>query len=67
MEGWKKLIDKSSRVEANVLEAALEEAGIKVEFIDKVDSAYGTFGQVEIYVREEDWEKAQKYLDSHKA
>ena len=67
MEGWKKLIEKSSRVEASVLEAALEEAGIKVEFIDKVDSAYNTFGEVEIYVREEDWEKAQKYLDTHKA
>lgn len=65
MEGWKKLITKSDRLEANVLEAALEEAGIETQLMDKVDSAYKTFGEVEIYVREENWEQAQEYLKTH--
>lgn len=67
MEGWKLLAKKRDRMEANVLEAALEEAGITTELIDKVDTAYKTFGDVEIYVREEDWEKAVEYMNSHKA
>jgi len=65
MEGWKLLIRKSDRMEANVLEAALEEAGIETQLIDKVDSAYKTFGEVEVYVREENWNEAQRYLKTH--
>jgi vacuolar-type H+-ATPase subunit D/Vma8 len=67
MKGWKLLVMKRDRMEANVLEAALEEAGITTELIDKVDTAYNTFGEVEIYVREEDWEKAVEYMNAHKA
>jgi len=66
MEGWKKLLSKNDRLEANVLEAALEEAGIETQLVDKVDSAYNTFGEVEIFVRTENYEKAMEYIQSHK-
>lgn len=60
----KRIAFAMSALKANTARHYLEQAGIKCFIIDKTDSSYAQiFGQIELYVAEEDAESAKKILD----
>lgn len=48
---------------AVLMKDQLEAEGINTLVLNQKDSAYGTFGTIELYVLNEDAEKAQKIID----
>lgn len=50
----------------NIILALLEEDNIKGNVINKHDSTYQTFGDIELYVEEKDFEKAKEIVDKAK-
>ncbi|MDL2228328.1 DUF2007 domain-containing protein [Bacteroidales bacterium OttesenSCG-928-K03] len=49
--------------QANIILALLEESNIKGNIINKQDTAYKTFGDIELYVNEKDYDKAKEIVD----
>lgn len=62
MEGWTLIHSDSMSFGAEVCRARLEEAGVKAVVLNKQDSSYGMFGPVEVYVPQDDFERAQAAL-----
>jgi hypothetical protein len=50
MNQWKLLHKTKSAAEANILKGVLEENAIQVQLLNKQDSSYLLFGEIEIYV-----------------
>jgi hypothetical protein len=50
MEGWSKVYTTQNYTEANILKGMLEENHIQVAILNKLDSNYLSFGDIEIYV-----------------
>ncbi len=51
---WVKLITTGNRQKAHIVLTALESKGIKAVLIDKQDSSYLSFGEVELFCNKED-------------
>jgi len=47
-----------------ILRARLESEGMRVVVLNKMDSSYLNFGDVELYVDREDFLKAKRFLDA---
>jgi hypothetical protein len=62
MEGWSLIHSDSMPFGAEVCRAKLEGAGIKAVVLNKQDSSYGMFGPVEVYVPQEELERARTAL-----
>lgn len=60
---WVKLATIGNRQKAQVLLTALESKGIHAVLMDKQDSSYNSFGQVELYCRGEDAVEALKIVE----
>jgi hypothetical protein len=59
---WKKVFTTSKPIQANIIEGSLQNDGIRVVKFNKRDSSYTSFGEVELYVPEEDYEMAVKLI-----
>lgn len=50
MQGWFKLYSTKNYVEANIIKGMLEENNIQAVILNRQDSSYLAFGEIEIYV-----------------
>jgi hypothetical protein len=50
MEEWYKLYSTKDYLEANIIKGMLEENQVKVALLNKQDSSYLSFGEIELYV-----------------
>ena len=50
MQGWFKLYSTRNYLEANIIKGKLEENGIRAVILNRQDSSYLAFGDIEIYV-----------------
>ncbi len=50
MDNWAKLYTTRNYTEANIVKGMLEENSIEVVVMNKLDSSYQTFGDIELYV-----------------
>jgi len=50
MNNWQKVYTSSNPLHANLVRDVLETNGLKAFLMDKKDSSYGMFGQLEVYV-----------------
>ncbi|HEY6976519.1 MAG TPA: DUF2007 domain-containing protein [Chitinophagaceae bacterium] len=50
MNEWFKLYSTRNYAEANIIKGMLEENNIKVVIMNKLDSSYINFGDIELYV-----------------
>lgn len=58
-KGWTVIFTGSSSIRAEFVRQALAEAGLEAVILNQLDSSYLTFGEVEVYVREENVEQAK--------
>ncbi len=50
MKGWVKLYTTRNYTEANIIKGMLEENNVAVIIMNKLDSSYLSFGDIELYV-----------------
>lgn len=50
MQQWKKIFSTRNYAEASIIQGLLEENEIPVQLLNKQDSSYVNFGDIEIYV-----------------
>ena len=62
MEGWTRIRTVPQPFQADLLKATVEAQGIQVLILNKRDSSYGTFGEVEVHVAGADADKANAFL-----
>jgi len=63
MADQKLLCTLTDSFKTNVIISKLESAGIESWVLNKQDSSYMTFGNIEIYVLERDWINARALLN----
>jgi hypothetical protein len=61
-EGWKEALMTVHEYKATMAKDLLENAGIKTVIMNQHDTAYKSFGDIVIYVKEADLERAQELL-----
>jgi hypothetical protein len=57
---WEKIFSTNTEYQAEILKALLEEENIECVIINKKDSSYLTFGEIELYVKPDDILKAKR-------
>ncbi len=63
MNGWHKLYITRNYAEASIIKGMLEENNIEVVIMNKLDSSYLNFGDIELYVPPQHKEIAKQLLD----
>ena len=63
-KGWSKIQTYYKPIEAEIVKQMLEENGIPAVLLNKQDSSY-MFGKLELYVHDENIEKAKYLIDSN--
>jgi hypothetical protein len=58
-EQWEKVFSTNAGYQADILKALLEEENVVCVVINKQDSSYLAFGEVELFVKSEDVLKAK--------
>jgi hypothetical protein len=61
-EGWKTVFLTGEEYKANMAKDLLENEGIKAILMNQRDTAYQSFGNIEVYVQEADEQKALEIL-----
>ena len=61
-EGWKQVFLTGEEYKANMAKDILENAGIKAVLMNQQDTAYKSFGDIEVYVQDADEQKAIELL-----
>ena len=64
MEGWTRIQTVPQPFQADLLKATLEAQGFSALILNKRDSSYGTFGEVEVHVLAQDAQRAADWLAS---
>jgi hypothetical protein len=59
-EQWEKVFGTNAEYQAGILKALLEEENIVSIVVNKQDSSYLSFGEIEVYVKSEDVLKAKQ-------
>jgi hypothetical protein len=62
-ENWEKIFSTTERYRVEILKTLLEEEEITSVIVNKQDSSYISFGEIELYVRREDILKAKRIAD----
>jgi hypothetical protein len=57
--GWKLVFTTTALYQAEMLKSLLEEEDITAVIVNQKDSSYLTFGDIEVYVNEENLEEAR--------
>lgn len=65
-KGWKKIYFSGDEFKVLIARDLLTEQGINAVIMNQKDSSYGSFGDVELYVEEQDEEGADRILDQLK-
>jgi len=63
MKDWFKLYTTRNYAEANIIKGMLEENNIEVVILNKLDSSYLSFGEIELYVPTHLKDIAKQLLD----
>ena len=63
MSDWFKLYTTRNYAEANIIKGMLEENNIQVVILNKLDSSYLSFGEIELYVPSHLKDIAKQLLD----
>jgi hypothetical protein len=63
MKDWFKLYTTRNYAEANIIKGMLEENNIEVVILNKLDSSYLSFGEIELYVPAHLKDIAKQLLD----
>ncbi|HXL54667.1 MAG TPA: DUF2007 domain-containing protein [Chitinophagaceae bacterium] len=63
MSGWFKIYSTRNYAEANIIKGMLEENNIEVIIMNKLDSSYINFGDIELYVPTHLKDLAKSLLD----
>ncbi len=63
MQQWKKIFSTRNYAEASIIQGLLEENEIPVQVLNKQDSSYVNFGDIEIYVPDLLKETAQQIIN----
>jgi hypothetical protein len=63
---WMKVYTTKDKFEANLLEGLLKSKGIRVVVLNKQDSAYIVFGELELYTHISDASEAMSIIKEHK-
>ena len=66
-DNWAKIYSTTVHYKAEIAKDVLEQADIKSVIVDKKDSAYGVFGEIELYVQRENVVKAKHILNKNEA
>jgi hypothetical protein len=61
-EGWKLVYFTGDNYQGDLAKELLEENGIQAVVLNRKDSSYTTFGDIEVYVSAEDEESAIRIL-----
>lgn len=64
MEGWTRIYTTTDSLKIDLLDAMLRDNGITTSIINKKDQALVMIGKAELYVPEDQVEKAIKLLES---
>jgi hypothetical protein len=64
MNNWTLLCADSHQEHLYLLKEFLESYELKVEFINKADSVFPSVGESELYVLQEDYEKALQLMEA---
>ena len=64
MDGWHKLYSTGNYAEANIIKGMLQENNIQAVVMNKLDSSYLAFGEIEIYVPQHMKDSAAQLLNS---
>ncbi len=64
MKGWTKIYMTRDYTRANIIKGMLEENSVAVVILNKLDSSYVNFGDLEIFVPEQHVEIARKLIDN---
>lgn len=64
MEDWISIYSTNNSFEAELVHGKLENAGLESVVMNKQDSSY-LFGEIEIYVHEQDSKQALNIINSH--
>lgn len=62
MENQVRIFSTDNMPQAIIIRDSLALEGIKVTILNKKDSTYGTFGEIELYVQPEDEERAMAII-----
>ena len=65
-KGWKVVYFTAHEYKADIAKEILENEGIKVVVLNQHDSTYQSFGEISLYVADEDEEKAVELLKNLK-
>lgn len=65
MEDWVKVYSSDKKYKVNLLKGVLAENDIESSDINKKDSSF-LIGSIEIYVHQDDAEKARELIENHK-
>lgn len=60
---WKKIYFSGDEFKVLIARDILEENGINAVIMNQKDSSYTSFGDIELYIEEEDEEEALRILD----
>ncbi|MFT6960304.1 MAG: hypothetical protein ACJAWV_000001 [Flammeovirgaceae bacterium] len=63
MKDWKKVFSSSNHFQASLVQQVLENNELQAILLNKKDSAYGVFGEVEIYVSKKNVMQALKIIN----
>lgn len=63
MNGWHKLYTTRNAAEANIIKGMLEENQVPVVILNRQDSSYLAFGEIDLYVQPHFIEIAKQLLD----
>ena len=59
---WVKIYTSSNYYRSEIIKQALIENDIEAVLMNKQDSAYGTFGNIEVYIHQKDLSKATEII-----
>ena len=62
MDNWQKVFATRNQAEASILQGMLDENNIPVQVMNKQDSSYLNFGDIELYVPEHLLETARQLI-----
>ena len=65
MQSWRKIYATRNPAEASILQGMLEENNVPVQIMNKQDSSYLNFGDIELFVPEHLMETAKQLLSQN--
>ena len=66
MQPWQKIYATRNLAEASIVQGMLEENNVPVQIMNKQDSSYLNFGDIELYVPEHLTETAKQLLEQNR-